>query len=141
MWVFNISAELLSLFGFFFLLGSAFGQSLPDAPTPVPHHRDLFALAGAVAFDLGANVYDVRETERGLKAGVAVEGNTWLVGTHPSARALYGRDLLVLGLASTPSIIFHLLHKRPLFYGGLAGPIVYGVEHIQGGNSWKRLLH
>ena len=48
------------------------------------------ALAAAVCEACGA--YDVAKTEQGLKKGVAAEAFTFLVGTKPSAIALYLRD-------------------------------------------------
>ena len=148
-------------------LGISQGQNaeLPDAPSAVmeaawaqntPNTRPvlsyekppvkprgkkkLLALAGVVAFAVAADVYDVRETEKGLKAGVAQEDYTWLVGSHPSARALYARDSLVLGITTTPSVLSYIFHRNELYYGFLSAPVVYGIKHIQGGNQWKNLL-
>jgi hypothetical protein len=111
------------------------------AEEPPRHKSGLAALAGAVGFAVAANVYDARETERGLRLGVAVEGNTFLVGTHPSARALYLRDIPIIGLASTPSILGYVFRSRTWLFAGLVGgPGVVGVKHIQGGRAWARLI-
>jgi hypothetical protein len=119
-------------------------QSWPialDSNSPEPRGRkNLLALAGAVAFEVVANHYDVSETEKGLKAGVAVEGNTWLVGSKPTAGQLYARDLLTVGILVTPSVVAYIFRRTELFYGGLAGPVVMGCKHISGGNQWKALL-
>jgi hypothetical protein len=145
----------------------AFAQELPDAPSAIrgrrfdpvetapiqsrpiaadsnvrePRgHKKLLALAGAVAFEVAANHYDVSETEKGLKAGVAIEGNTWLVGRRPSAGPLYARDLLTDGILITPSVVGYIFRKMEFFYSGLSGPVVMGCKHISGGNKWKALL-
>ena len=103
--------------------------------------KHLIALGGALAFAIVADHYDISETEKGIKAGVAVEGNTWLIGTDkPTAGQLYKRDLLVIGLSATPSVLAHIFRAPALFYGGLSMPVVLGVKHISGGNQWKRLL-
>jgi hypothetical protein len=94
------------------------------------------ALAGAVAGDL----YDVAMTEKGIKAGVAVEGNDWLVGQKPSALALYLRDSLVLAFCVAPTaLLATVFHNLPLAYGALISPVIYGYVHLQGGLAWKKL--
>jgi len=145
----------------------AFAQELPDDPSqirirfdpvePAPitqswpiaadstfresrGRKKLLALTGAVAFEVAANHYDVSETEKGLKAGVAIEGYTWLVGSSPSAGQLYGRDLLTVGIVVAPSVVAYVFRRTEFFYGGLAGPVVLGCKHISGGNQWKALL-
>ena len=140
------------------LIGAAFAQALPDAPQPQPvekyvvHNystkfvapsrgpKKLLALAGVVGFAVATDVWDVRETEKGLRAGVAVEGNTWLVGSKPKAGALYGRDLLVIGLTASPAVVAYIFRKPEFFFGALAGPIVIGCKHIHGGDQWRDLL-
>jgi hypothetical protein len=141
------------------LIGAAFAQGLPDAPQPQPaevyvvHNsfaapkseprgkKKLLALAGVVGFAIATDVYDVSETEKGLKAGVAVEGNTFLVSSDkPTAGQLYRRDLFVIGLSATPSVVAYAFHKTEFFYAGLVGPVAVGIKHIQGGNQWKSLL-
>lgn len=47
----------------------------------------LFCFSGAVAFAFGCDIYDVIMTEKGLKAGVAVEGNAFLVGSKRTCPA------------------------------------------------------
>lgn len=94
----------------------------------------------AVLFCVACDIYDVRLTVKGLKAGVAVEGNTFLIGPRPSALALYLRDTLLLAFASGPAILFHFLGNDPLYYGACIGPVVYGIRHIKGGRAWADLL-
>jgi hypothetical protein len=95
----------------------------------------------SVAFCEACGIYDATMTEKGLKAGVAVEGFDWLVGKKPSAVALYLRDNLLLGLCSLPAILCAtVFHNVPLAYGACISPVLYGIKHIQGGLAWKKLL-
>lgn len=77
----------------------------------------VLALLAAVAFAIGCDIYDVVLTEKGIKAGVAVEGNTFLVGSKPSALALYLRDSLAIGAATVPAVLALVGHNDPLFLG------------------------
>lgn len=98
----------------------------------------LFAAATAVGI-LG-DVYDVTYTTIGLKKGLAVEGNTWLIGNKPSEKALYLRDGLVLAFCMLPTILgATVFHNVPVAYGGLVSPVIYGVKHYMGGLAWKKL--
>jgi len=101
---------------------------------------ELVYLALAFAFAIGCNIYDATMTEKGLAAGLAVEENTWLVGSTPKAWQLYARDIPIIFLASALSIIGLFTHNPTLFYAGLAGPIVAGAKHIVGGREWAALL-
>lgn len=102
----------------------------------------LAAFITALAFAVAGDIYDVTLTEKGIKAGVAVEGNTFLVKNNkPTAVALYLRDSLVTGLATAPSIIALAYGNKALFYGFLVGPIVSGVKHVGGGLAWRKLLN
>ena len=98
----------------------------------------LFVAATAVGI-LG-DVYDVTYTTIGLKKGLAVESNTWLIGSKPSTKALYLRDGLVLALCMLPTTVCAaVFHNIPVAYGGLTAPIVYGIKHYMGGRAWKKL--
>jgi hypothetical protein len=103
-------------------------------------HKKLLALAGVVGFETLADHYDVSETEKGLKAGVAVEKYTWLVGSKPSAGRLYARDMLEFGIVTSPTIIGYLWRRAEFYYGGLGAPTTLAVKHIYAGNGWRRLL-
>ena len=102
-------------------------------------------LAVSLALGVAGDVYDVIMTEKGLKAGVAAEGNQWLssiVGTKPSAIGLYFRDSIVLALCVAPTALCAtVFHNLPLAYGALISPVVYGVRHVQGGLQWRTLLN
>jgi hypothetical protein len=100
----------------------------------------LLVVLGSIVFCEACGVYDVMMTEKGLRAGVAVEGNTWLVGEKPTAMALYLRDNLSLVLSSLPAIVMLFLHNTPLAYGCSAAPVAYGVKHIIGARKWAKLL-
>jgi hypothetical protein len=102
--------------------------------------KEFIALAVAVAFYVGCDLYDVILTEKGIRAGVAVEGNTFLVGSKPSAVALYLRDILVAGIATVPCVLALSFHNLPIFWGCLVAPVVAGVKHILGGLAWAKLL-
>jgi hypothetical protein len=118
-----------------------FAQNYTPLETESRHPRRLLALAGVVGFAVAADVYDVTETEKGLKAGVAFEGNIWLLPSDkPTAGQLYRRDLLIVGLWASPSVLAWVLRKPEFFFAGLVGPAAIGVKHIGGGNAWKRLL-
>jgi hypothetical protein len=119
------------------LAGLSHASGLPDAPS---RHKQLAAIVAASAFDVAASAYDIHETERGLRMGVAVERNTWLVGAHPSTGALWGKNLLQFGLCVSPSTLVYAFHKpAALVYGLLAAPLVDGAKHIQGGREWVTL--
>lgn len=99
---------------------------------------EIYAVAVAAA--LCANAYDIVVTEEGIKAGVAVEGNDWLVGPKPSALALYLRDGLInLPFIALP-LVSHILGNDPLAYGSLAGLAVIAIKHVMGGRAWAKLL-
>jgi hypothetical protein len=96
--------------------------------------------AAALAAAVAGNAYDIYMTEKGIKAGVGVEGNDWIVGDKPSALALYLRDGLVnLPFIALP-LVSHVLGNDPLAYGTLAGLAVIAIKHAMGGRAWVKLL-
>ncbi len=100
----------------------------------------FYILTAILAALAGTTVYDVLMTEKGLKAGVAVEGNTWLVGSKPTAITLYLRDSLTAVLATAPSIVTYAMGSTAGAYGLLIMPVVYAVKHVLGGRQWAKLL-
>src|SRR3984885_5225133 len=68
-----------------------------------------------------------------------VEGNPWLIGTHPSYRALEARNVLQMGLAATPGLLSWAWRRKPLAWAFLVGPVVDGVKHLQGARAWVAL--
>jgi hypothetical protein len=99
---------------------------------------EVYAVALAAA--LAGNAYDIYTTEKGLKAGVAVEGNDWLVGPKPSALALALRDGLIDSPFIALPLVSHILGNDPLAYGSLAGLAVIAIKHVMGGRAWAKLL-
>lgn len=98
----------------------------------------LYLLA-SLTFAFASEAYDTYMTEKGLKAGVAIEGNSWLVGQKPSALALTLRDATIILLTGVPSAIA-LYYGSVFYYSGLVVPVVRGVQHIIGGREWAALL-
>ena len=94
----------------------------------------------AVGFCFLAGLFDDIESERGIKAGVAIEGFQWLIGPKPPFRAYFLRDFLLLALVTAPSLALHFVHNAPLALAALVGPAVYGVKHIIGARQWVALL-
>jgi hypothetical protein len=92
-----------------------------------------------IVFAVACDIYDVTMTEKGIKAEVGVEANDWLVGSKPSAVALYLRDCVIISLTATPAAVAFAYHDS-IGYGLLAAPVVAGVKHILGGLAWKKLL-
>jgi hypothetical protein len=101
----------------------------------------LLYLLGAYAFAVLADVYDTTISEKGIKAGIAVEANyTWLYGTNkPSTFQYYIVNIPIITLTCGVSLAAYLLHSPAFYYAGLAAPIAIGVKHIQGGLEWKAL--
>lgn len=93
----------------------------------------------ALAFAVVCDIADVTLTERGLRKGYA-ESSTFLVGPRPSTVLLYARDLTELVVFTLPAIVVLLLQNFPLYYGLLAGPVVFGVRHIGGARQWANVL-
>lgn len=97
-------------------------------------------LAAVLTALVATDIFDVRMTEIGIKKGVAVEANTFLVGQKPSARALYLRDTGTMILTAIPSLIAAHYGSQPFFYGGLVLPAGYAVQHVMGALAWRKLL-
>ena len=102
---------------------------------------EIICFVVALAFCLGCTVFDITVSEKGIKAGVAVEANyTWLYGTDkPTALQYYAVSLPLVALACGASIAAYCLHNPAFYYGGLSGPAALGAKHIQGGLAWLKL--
>jgi len=98
----------------------------------------IFVLA--LCFELVCSIYDATMTEKGLRAGVGIEANAWLLGAKPKALRLYLKDLLFLSLVTAPSVIAAAFGMPELFYGFLIGPVFLGLKHVQGGRQWRWML-
>jgi hypothetical protein len=89
-------------------------------------------LATALAYVVAAG-YDAAMTEKGLTAGLALEGNTFLVGKNPSGTRLALRDALYLGLFMLAG-----LANPGLYYGPT---LVMVFKHVRGGLRWRYFLN
>jgi hypothetical protein len=91
-----------------------------------------------VAFDLIAGGFDMYETVRGLKAGVALEANgviNALAKVMPVSSAV-----LTYNLGKTVGLAALSLIPNPVCIGGsIGGLITSGAGHIQGGVKWRYL--
>lgn len=96
-------------------------------------------LAAVTTVSVVADLLDVITTEKCIAKG-AVETNTFLVGTKPTAEALYLRDSLVYALCVAPSIVSLILGNTPLAYGTLVGPAVFAAKHFLGYRAGKLWL-
>lgn len=91
----------------------------------------IVEILAVLAFAAGA-AYDIEQTEIGLKKGVAVEGNTFLVGSKPTVLRLLLRDSLYLSIMVLLGLFVH-----PAL---LVGPaIAGGLKHLVGGLKWRNL--
>lgn len=89
----------------------------------------IFALA---IYSAGA-AYDIEQTLLGLKKGIAEEGNTFLVGSHPSETALVLRDT---GVLSVMLILGFLVHPMLLVSSATAA----GLLHVRSALKWRKLI-
>lgn len=152
----------MKIFALLLLLGSCVAQSLPDAPQlqapdytqplpPLPpdtwqeksHNKDWFVFAGALVAEQAAAYYDIHETEIGLRHGVAIEGNTFLLNTNkPTFGQLERREwTFYVPIVFAPSLLGRLFNCREWFYLGLSAPAAFTLKHIQGGDQWRTLLN
>lgn len=91
----------------------------------------------ALAVGVAGNIYDVVLTERGIKAGVAVEANG--DNPKPTAEILYLKNFGWYAAVALPAGLVSLVNL-PVAFGLLVAPILYGVKHYLGGREWQRLL-
>lgn len=90
-------------------------------------------------------VFDARITDRGIRAGVAVEGNSVIVlffGTKPTLRQLFTVDgsirVALLGIGFIPGPADYPHAFAALMIGGL---IVAGVKNVQGYRQWRWMFN
>jgi hypothetical protein len=102
---------------------------------------NFILLAVAVAFAIGCDVYDTTMSEKGIKAGLAVEANyTWIYGTNkPTTLQYYAVNIPIVLATAAVSLLGIHFHNPAVFYAGLAAPIAAGAKHIQGGLQWRKL--
>ena len=93
-----------------------------------------------VVFDLVAGAFDAHETLRGLKLGVALEGNSTintLAKLMPMSAAIVTYNLIkTVGFAALSLV------PNPALVGGSIGALVASAAgHIQGGVKWRYLIN
>lgn len=100
----------------------------------------LFVLAVVAA------AADASETEIGIKAGVAVEGNSaidWIWRTQkPTFGETFAYDLVRLGIFAGLGVAGELVHGK-LTFGipfAIAALIALGLKHYQGARQWAWLI-
>lgn len=94
----------------------------------------LASLAVAVVGD----VLDVVTTEKCIAKG-AVETNTFLVGSKPTAARLFLKDALFLSIVVGGVFLARYLNPA-VGYGALAAPVAYGGKHFLGYHNGKLWL-
>jgi hypothetical protein len=103
----------------------------------------LFVFLACFVFYVLSMIADSTVSVKGIKAGVAVEGNTWinaLFGTNKETPKDYAVYDLIEAVGLSAAGIVALLH--PAFHLGLylsSGMYIgMGIKHIQGVLAWKK---
>lgn len=126
----------MKLFTLILLLSSlACAQEvLPDAPTPRAHYKlATWAFITTATFEVGADMFDQRTTQIGVKTGPCTEANVGAYGSRPTAARLYGQNLpidagLILGA-------WYLRHRHvPIIPYAIL--LTAGAKHLDGGIRW-----
>lgn len=105
------------------------------------------ALLISFAWAMGCLAYDAYMSDKGIRRGVAVEGNrmiTWIAGTMtPTFWQLYAIDA---GVIRVPLLLLALFLPSPgglpeaWRAAGIGGFVSLGVKNILGGRKWARLM-
>lgn len=91
------------------------------------------AVIFSIAIYAFGSAYDIEQTLLGLSKGLAEEANTFLVGSHPSEKALVLRDAVVLFLMLMLGFFVH-----PVLL--ISSATVGGLVHLRGALRWHVLL-
>ena len=97
----------------------------------------LIALFIAFAWALAWLLFDSYNTNKGIKAGIAVEGNTMIIffwGSKPKFWQLWSVDG-ALRLAIFLAALLVPLSAAPLL--GTGALAVWGFKNLQGGRQWQ----
>jgi hypothetical protein len=103
----------------------------------------FIVLLACFAWAMGWLLYDATNTQKGIKAGVGVEGNSWITafyGVKPSLFQCLSIDVPIriaiaaLAFIPTPS------HPHVFLGGAVGGLVVAGVKNMQGGRAWKWMM-
>lgn len=105
----------------------------------------LAALLVAFAFALVCLLYDATTTQKGIKAGVAVEGNPLIVaafGNKPSLLQCLAIDLPIRLALMTAFLFIPAPARYPLawYAMGTGAFMVYGLKNVQGARQWNWML-
>lgn len=101
-----------------------------------------FVFAGALALLEAGTEVDVRLTDKGIKAGVSVEGNTLIVkmfGDKPSLHESYLGAWVCNAIAIAPAVVGFFISPA-LFWAGIGGIVVFAGKHVWAGLCWRTLL-
>jgi len=99
----------------------------------------LVALLATVVL-VAAAAYDLVLTRRCIVAGVAVEGNTWLVGRKPSAKVLWLRELLQSGPLVLGCIIAAAMDSWGFILIVVVAMLVFALKHYLAGRKGAKFL-
>lgn len=102
----------------------------------------LIALILALAFATVADTLDDRITQKGIDAGLAVEGNTYIDKIfHTNKPTLAQRLLVNFAIIVGLTILgMCLLPAGFLVFAPIAGLIVTGIKHMNGWRDWQKLF-
>lgn len=105
----------------------------------------LLVVAACLTFAVLADLYDIRLTVRGIKAGVAVEGNEAVVKLARTDKPSF-RQLLIINMLF-PIMPVGFLGLIFAYGNSVAAAIPFsvalfliGLKHILGGRQWAFLL-
>lgn len=102
----------------------------------------IYAFLITAMFHIAAVVADVRLTDRGIKKGVAVEANrfiVWMYGRKPNLVELYTANFLISAPMLVSGILGHQLNLDILIWMSLGSMISFGAKHLRGAYRWAKL--
>ena len=104
----------------------------------------IIALIVAFVFAMACNAFDIYNTNKGLRKGVALESSTfidWLAGTKtPKLWQLIAYDTLIRPLIFAFGFIPAGGHYPHAFAAmAIGGLIAAAVKNIKGGLAWRKL--
>jgi hypothetical protein len=101
------------------------------------------SLAASFAWALGCLFYDATETQKGIKAGVGVEGNSWITcfyGVKPTLLQCLSIDVPLRTAMAALAFIPSSMYPHVMIGPAVAALSVAGVKNIQGARQWKWCL-
>lgn len=97
----------------------------------------LILLFAAFIFASVADIMDDRITQRGIAAGVAVEGNTYIDRLFGSNKTTFAQRLMVNFAIISGISLLALVHV--LQPAALVGLTVVGIKHLKAYFAWRKL--